>query len=143
MHRRVSPLVIVFAVACAAVAGSCSAPPPPPSEKPAAEAGKIPVTTKSEEAKKEYLEGRSLAERLLVQDSIAHFDKAISLDPNFALAELGRANSATNLAAAVNRQYQTYMQKGYLTPQEQEKMATSINGALHVPPSTPTVTPTA
>ncbi len=96
MHRRVSPLVIVFAVACAAVAGSCSAPPPPPSEKPAAETGKIPVTTKSEEAKKEYLEGRSLAERLLVQDSIAHFDKAISLDPNFALAELGRANSATN-----------------------------------------------
>jgi tetratricopeptide (TPR) repeat protein len=36
--------------------------------------------------------GRDLAERLLIQDSIQHFDKAISLDPNFALAHLNRAN---------------------------------------------------
>jgi len=55
---------------------------------------KIPVTTTSEEARKEYLAGRDLAERLLVQDSIQHFDKAIALDPNFALAELSRANSS-------------------------------------------------
>jgi tetratricopeptide (TPR) repeat protein len=58
----------------------------------AANAGKIPNTTASEEAKKEFLQGRDLAERLLIQDSIQHFDKAISLDPNFALAELNRAN---------------------------------------------------
>ena len=99
MRRRESLLVVVLAAGLSAFAGGCSAPPaPPPAEKaaPAADAGKIPVTTTSEEARKEYLEGRSLAERLLVQDSIAHFDKAISLDPNFALAELGRANSATN-----------------------------------------------
>ncbi len=56
------------------------------------EAGKIPVTTASEEARKEFLQGRDLNEKLLIQDSIAHFDKAISLDPNFALAELNRAN---------------------------------------------------
>jgi tetratricopeptide (TPR) repeat protein len=54
--------------------------------------GKIPVTTASEEARKEFLQGRDLAEKLLIQDSIQHFDKAISLDPNFALAELNRAN---------------------------------------------------
>jgi len=54
--------------------------------------GKIPVTTTSEEARKEFLQGRDLAEKLLIQDSIQHFDKAISLDPNFALAELNRAN---------------------------------------------------
>ena len=54
-------------------------------------AGKIPVTTSSEEARKEFLQGRDLQEKLLVQDSIAHFDKAISLDPNFAWAELNRA----------------------------------------------------
>jgi tetratricopeptide (TPR) repeat protein len=54
-------------------------------------AGKLPVTTASEEARKEFLKGRDLNEKLLIQDSIAHFDKAISLDPNFALAELNRA----------------------------------------------------
>lgn len=56
-----------------------------------ANAGKIATTTASEEARKEFLKGRDLAERLLIQDSIQHFDKAISLDPNFALAELNRA----------------------------------------------------
>jgi tetratricopeptide (TPR) repeat protein len=55
------------------------------------ESGKIPVTTSSEEARKEFLQGRDLSEKLLIQDSIQHFDKAISLDPNFALAELNRA----------------------------------------------------
>lgn len=55
---------------------------------------KLPITTSSEEAKKEFLQGRDLAERLLIQDSIQHFDKAISLDPNFAAAELGRATSS-------------------------------------------------
>jgi tetratricopeptide (TPR) repeat protein len=54
--------------------------------------GKIPNTTASEEARKEFLAGRDLAERLLIQDSIQHFDRALSLDPTFALAELNRAN---------------------------------------------------
>jgi tetratricopeptide (TPR) repeat protein len=54
--------------------------------------GKIPITTSSEEARKEFLAGRDLSEKLRITDSIAHFDKAISLDPNFALAELLRAN---------------------------------------------------
>ncbi len=56
-----------------------------------AAAGKIPITTTSEEARKEFLQGRDLNEKLLVQDSIAHYDKAISLDANFAYAELNRA----------------------------------------------------
>src|SRR5215471_10980365 len=53
-----------------------------------AAAGKIPITTSSEEARKEFIQGRDLNEKLLVQDSIAHYDKAISLDANFAYAEL-------------------------------------------------------
>jgi len=53
--------------------------------------GKIPVTTSSEEARKEFLAGRDLQEKLRITDSIQHFDKALSLDPNFALAELNRA----------------------------------------------------
>ena len=56
--------------------------------------GKLPVTTSSAEAKAEFLKARDMAERLLAQDSIQHYDKAISLDPNFAYAELGRANSS-------------------------------------------------
>jgi tetratricopeptide (TPR) repeat protein len=60
----------------------------------ASDSGKIPITTKSEEAKKEFLEGRDLAEKLRAQDSVAHFDKAIALDPDFASAEMARANSA-------------------------------------------------
>lgn len=55
-------------------------------------AGKIAITTASEEARKEFLAGRDLAEKLRITDSIQHFDRAIALDPNFALAELSRAN---------------------------------------------------
>jgi tetratricopeptide (TPR) repeat protein len=64
---------------------------PVASNKSTSENGKIPTTTSSDEARKEFLQGRDLSEKLLIQDSIQHFDKAISLDPNFALAELNRA----------------------------------------------------
>ncbi len=56
--------------------------------------GKVPLTTKSEDARKEYLQGRDLSEKLLAQDSLQHFDKAIALDPDFATAELARANNS-------------------------------------------------
>ena len=56
--------------------------------------GKVPVTTKSEDARKEFLQGRELSEKLLAQDSVQHFDRAIALDPEFASAELARANAA-------------------------------------------------
>jgi tetratricopeptide (TPR) repeat protein len=59
-----------------------------------ADGGKIPITTKSAEARKEFLLGRELSDRLLAQDSLQHFDKAIMLDPGFASAELARANSS-------------------------------------------------
>ena len=62
------------------------------SSRAAATSGKIPITTASEEARKEFLAGRDLSEKLRLTDSISHFDKAISLDPNFALAQLNRAN---------------------------------------------------
>lgn len=59
-----------------------------------ADAGKIPITSNSDEAKREFLVGRDLAEKLRAQESIAHFDKAVALDSDFASAELARANSA-------------------------------------------------
>jgi tetratricopeptide (TPR) repeat protein len=56
--------------------------------------GKIPITTASEEARKEFLQGRDLSERLRVQDSIVHFENAVSKDPNFACAYYGLALAA-------------------------------------------------
>ena len=56
--------------------------------------GKIPITTSSEEARKEFLEGRDLSEKLRLQNSIQHFENAISKDPDFAYAYLMLAQSA-------------------------------------------------
>ncbi|HCV42955.1 MAG TPA: hypothetical protein DGH68_05690 [Bacteroidetes bacterium] len=57
--------------------------------------GKIPITTASEEAKKEYLQGRDLAEKLRLQNSIVHFENAVAKDPNFASAYFQLAQAAT------------------------------------------------
>ncbi|HEV7892458.1 MAG TPA: tetratricopeptide repeat protein [Pyrinomonadaceae bacterium] len=100
--RRQGFMLLLFAAVCAlsaAALSGCAAPPAGEAANPAPAAalpagGKIPVTTSSEEARKEFLQGRDMAERLLAQDSLQHFDKAVSLDANFALAELGRANAS-------------------------------------------------
>lgn len=47
---------------------------------------KIPVTTSSEEAKAEFLEGRDLFEKLRQQESLQHFENAIAIDKDFAIA---------------------------------------------------------
>ena len=60
----------------------------------AADGGKVPITTTSDQAKQEFLQGRDLSERLLGQESLQHFDKALSIDPEFASAELARANNS-------------------------------------------------
>jgi tetratricopeptide (TPR) repeat protein len=56
--------------------------------------GKVPITTSSEKAKKEFLEGRDLAEKLLSTNALRRFDDAIALDSNFATAYLNRANTS-------------------------------------------------
>ena len=100
MHRHVSKLLLLAVVVAlsALTLSSCAKGSMDGRSNPAttasSESGKIPVTTTSEEARKEFLQGRDLAEKLLAQDSLQHYDKAISLDPNFASAELGRANSS-------------------------------------------------
>lgn len=96
--RRYSSTLLLLAVVvalCAAMIGCTNGGNHGTSTNTASsEKGKIPVTTSSEEAKKEFMQGRDLAEKLQLQDSLQHYDKAISLDPNFAYAELGRANSS-------------------------------------------------
>src|SRR5437660_55851 len=87
-NRWLSP--IVGALLSAVTWGFCSG----SAASAVSENGKIPITTSSEEAKKEFLLGRDVFEKLLAQESLNHFDKAIALDPNFASAELARANSA-------------------------------------------------
>ena len=79
-------LVVITSIACNQSGGN--------GQPAAASDGKIPITTKSDDARKEFLQGRDLSERLLGQDSLQHFDKALSLDPEFASAELARANNS-------------------------------------------------
>lgn len=55
---------------------------------------KIAITTSSEEARRLYLKGRDLDEKLRATDARGQFEKAIALDPNFALAYVGLANTA-------------------------------------------------
>jgi len=60
----------------------------------ASDGGKIPITTKSDDARKEFLQAQDLSDRLLGQESLQHFDQAIILDPDFASAELARATNS-------------------------------------------------
>ena len=55
---------------------------------------KIPITTASEEARKLYLQGRDLSEKLRATDGRRYFEQAIQKDKDFALAYLGLANTA-------------------------------------------------
>ena len=57
-------------------------------------AGKIPITTTSEEARQLYLKSRNLAENLRATDSRAILEQAVAKDPSFALAHLMLANTA-------------------------------------------------
>src|SRR5262249_11246527 len=84
----------LLSAGCAKKEAAATAETAPASQPTPAGSGKIPVTTASAEAKAEFLKGRDNFEKLLITDSIAHFQKAASLDPNFAWAELALANSA-------------------------------------------------
>lgn len=53
----------------------------------------VPITTSSSEALEAYLTGRDLQERLRTLDARPYFEKAINLDPDFALAHLEYATA--------------------------------------------------
>lgn len=87
MNRRKSlSMFLVVAVITLAMFG-CSKP---------ADDGKIPITTKSDEARKEYLQGRDLTDRVQPREANGHFDNAIAADTAFAMAYLLRANGAVS-----------------------------------------------
>ena len=60
------------------------------------EADKIPITTSSDEARTAFQKGRDLSERLKREEAIKYFEKAITIDPNFAMAHLSLAFMLTN-----------------------------------------------
>jgi tetratricopeptide (TPR) repeat protein len=97
--QRKSSLALILAIAATVATTMLSGcantiESPKPAVAATNESGKIPVTTSSEDAKKEFMAGRDLAEKLQITDSLNHYDKAIALDPNFASAELNRATSS-------------------------------------------------
>jgi tetratricopeptide (TPR) repeat protein len=75
-----------------------------------AKSDKIPITTSSEDARKLYLQGRDLAEKLRATDARRFYEQAVAKDANFALGYVGLANTsgttkefveATNRAVAL------------------------------------------
>src|SRR3954463_6040906 len=57
----------------------------------------VTITTASDQARKLYVDGRDLLERLRATDGRQLFEQAVAKDPNFALAYVGLANtSGTN-----------------------------------------------
>jgi tetratricopeptide (TPR) repeat protein len=60
---------------------------------------KIPITTSSEEARKLYLQGRDLFEKLRAADARTYFEQAVAKDKTFALAHLSLANTAPSAKA--------------------------------------------
>jgi tetratricopeptide (TPR) repeat protein len=57
-------------------------------------ADKTPITTSSDEARRLYLEGRDLVEKLRATDARRRFEQALAADKDFALAHVGMANTA-------------------------------------------------
>jgi len=77
-HNVTSCVLVLTISALLLLATGCTPP----------EDGKMPITTKSKEARQLYLQGRDLFDRLQTQESIQYFEKAIEADPDFALAHL-------------------------------------------------------
>jgi tetratricopeptide (TPR) repeat protein len=71
-----------------------------------AQDGKVPITTRSEEARALYLQGRMFVERLQAREGRALFEQALVRDPQFALAEYNlslAAPTARDAAAHLDR----------------------------------------
>ncbi len=85
-------LELRWARAGAVLLGLCVCTDAVPQAKDAA--GKVPITTTSDEARQLYLKGRELLEKLRATDARKFYAEAAAKDPGFALAQLGLATSA-------------------------------------------------
>jgi tetratricopeptide (TPR) repeat protein len=84
-RRFVSVLLLAVTLVATVQAGN--------SPGPGATAGKVPITTISPEARDAFLRGRDLAEKLQIQLARGEYERAVQLDPNFALAYLNLAGT--------------------------------------------------
>ncbi|MEO6325708.1 MAG: tetratricopeptide repeat protein [Thermoanaerobaculia bacterium] len=79
-------LFVVFLATIAPTVGAFAADP----------RGKIPITTTTKEALSVYLKGRILFESLRATDARKRFEEATAMDPGFAMAFVGQANTSQN-----------------------------------------------
>jgi len=79
--------------ACAVALALATATQPVPAQTQQA-SGKIPITTSSDEARKLYLQGRDLAEKLKATDGRHFYEQAVAKDSGFALGYVGMANTS-------------------------------------------------
>lgn len=76
----------------------------------------IPITTKSDEARKTFIEARQMFENARLDEARALFKKTIEIDPDFALGQLYRAYGSTSAV-----EYQQQLQKAVaLAPKASE-----------------------
>ena len=91
--RCIRVSVVCAGVVAIVIAGASA----PSIAQTAPSAGKIPITTSSDDARALYLKGRDLAEKLRATDARKFYEQASAKDPGFALAYVGLANtSGTN-----------------------------------------------
>src|SRR5689334_21734822 len=92
-------------------------------------AGKIPLTTKSEEARAAYLKGRDLFERLKFADAREQFKRAVELDPAFAMAQLQLANTLPTAREFNETVAQAQAVSASASKGEQMQIAAGVAGA--------------
>ena len=76
----------ILVASCASASGA--------SAQSAGTLDKVPVTTSSADARRLYLEGRDLAEKLRLTDARRLYSQAVAADGTFALAYIGLANTS-------------------------------------------------
>ncbi len=81
-------LLFVGVIFLSVLLGGCAAVPD--------DGGKVPITTSSDKARKLFLKGRDLQERLRIAESRPYFEQAVAEDPEFALGHLFLALTAPN-----------------------------------------------
>jgi tetratricopeptide (TPR) repeat protein len=109
MPRALTPQFLGLATAAvAALASACdrgssetetaraTTPTAGAADRPAANAGAVPISSRSDEARRLYLEGRTLSEQLRAHDGRRLYEQAAAKDPSFAMAHYQLAlNAAT------------------------------------------------
>ncbi|MCP4204139.1 MAG: tetratricopeptide repeat protein [bacterium] len=95
-HRKPTTVQRTAAVLALSVAMGIAGCSETANDKGFEQAEKIPVTTSSKKARKFFLEGRELADKIRFTDARDYFLRAIDEDPQFAMAYLYLANNAAS-----------------------------------------------